>query len=246
YSRDTLHLHEMVYEDFVIHLAGYRRTYSLLQDDWSKKILLERIRCYLLSSPITSSGAEKQYFDPDIITLIPDEILVDGGMYTGDTAQSFFQFSNDQYRQYYGFEPDERNFLAAENNLKGKGNLTLVRKGLWSHAARLVFSGSLASSSRLNEGETGDFVEVTALDAFFQNREAPTFIKMDIEGAEREALAGAEQLIRSHKPKLAICAYHKVEDIYTLPELIRTFRDDYTFYLRHYSDTIYETVLYAV
>ena len=87
---------------------------------------------------------------------------------------------------------------------------------------------------------------MTALDAFFQNREAPTFIKMDIEGAEREALAGVEQLIRSHKPKLAICAYHKVEDIYTLPELIRTFRDDYTFYLRHYSDTIYETVLYAV
>lgn len=87
---------------------------------------------------------------------------------------------------------------------------------------------------------------MTALDMFFQEREAPTFIKMDIEGAEKEALIGAEQIIRCHKPKLAICVYHKPEDIYVLPELINSFREDYRFYLRHYSNTIYETVLYAV
>lgn len=246
YCRDTLHLHEMVYEDFIPHLAGYQRTYSLLQDDMSKKILLERIKCYLLSSPITSSNTERQYFDPEIITLQPEEIFVDGGMYTGDTALSFFQFSNDRYRHYYGFEPDERNFQTAEENLQRRVNLTLVKKGLWDQKARLAFSGNLASGSRLGEGEEGNFVEVTALDTFFQGREVPTFIKMDIEGAEKKALIGAKELIRSHKPKLAICAYHKVEDIYTLPELIKTFRDDYRFYLRHYSDTIYETVLYAV
>ena len=68
---------------------------------------------------------------------------------------------------------------------------------------------------------------------------------MDIEGAELEALKGAEQIIRNFKPKLAICAYHKPEDLYTLPELIKSFRDDYVFYLRHYTDTLYETVLYA-
>jgi len=70
---------------------------------------------------------------------------------------------------------------------------------------------------------------------------------MDIEGAELEALKGAERIIREHKPKLAICAYHKPEDIYTLPEFIKGCRDDYRLYLRHYSPyNTFDTVLYAV
>lgn len=246
YCRDMLHLHEMAYEDFIPHIEGYRRTYDLLQDEWSRNVLLERVRCYLLSSPITSSGAEKQYFDPEIMTPDPKAVFVDGGMYTGDTAQSFFQFFNGQYGHYYGFEPDSRNFQAAEENLKDKANCTLVKKGLWRRETQLSFSGSLSRASHLNEGENGEFVDVTALDVFFQDQAAPTFIKMDVEGAELDALRGAERLIRDGKPKLAICVYHKPEDIYTLPELIKTFRQDYIFYLRHYSDTIYETVLYAV
>lgn len=246
FCRDTLHLHEMVYKDFLPHVEGYRRTYGLLQDDQSKQVLLDRIACYLTSSPITASEYRMQYFDPEIVTLDPGEVFVDGGMYTGDTAQLFVRLFNGRYRHYYGFEPDEQNFLAAENDLIGNERFTLIKKGLWSQEGKLSFCGNLASGSRLDECGSGEYAEVTALDAFFQDREAPTFIKMDIEGAEREALIGAEQIIRSHKPKLAICVYHKPEDIYVLPELINSFREDYRFYLRHYSDTIYETVLYAV
>lgn len=246
YRRSTLHLHEMVYDDLAVHFEGYRRMYASLGDDWSKKILLERISCYLTSSPITSSGDDKQYFDPEIITLHPEEIFVDGGMYTGDTAQSFFRFSNDRYGHYYGFEPDGRNFKNAKENLRDKADCTLIKKGLWSREAKLTFSGSLASGSHLNASGNGDFIDVVSLDKFFQDRAAPTFIKMDIEGAEQEALRGAEHVIRNNKPKLAICVYHKPEDIYVLPELIKTFRDDYLFYLRHYSNMLYETVLYAI
>ena len=246
FCRDRLHLHEMVYKDFLPHVEGYRRTYGLLQDNQSKQVLLERIGRYLTSSPITASECRKQYFDPEIVTLDPGEVFVDGGMYTGDTAQLFVRLCNGRYRHYYGFEPDEQNFLTAEKDLMGNERFTLVKKGLWSQEGRLSFSGNLSSGSRLDEGGSGEYAEVTALDMFFQEREAPTFIKMDIEGAEKEALIGAEQIIRCHKPKLAICVYHKPEDIYVLPELINSFREDYRFYLRHYSNTIYETELYAV
>lgn len=246
FTRDELHLHEMTYDDFLPYAEGYRLAFHLLEDNKSRQVLLERIGCYMTSELITSSGEKNQYFDPEIITLRQDEVFVDGGMYTGDTAQAFFQFSNNQYNHYYGFEPDKRNFLAAKENLCGQPEVTLVRKGLWNSRQQFAFSGSLASSSKLDDGVGSDLVEVTALDIFFQDKEPPTFIKMDIEGAELEALRGAEGLIRKYKPKLAICAYHKPEDVYTLPKLIKSFRSDYRFYLRHYTNTIYETVLYGI
>ena len=246
FTRDDLHIHEMTYDDILPYMEGYKSAFHLLEDDKSKQILLERIRCYITSEPITSSGEKNQYFDPELISLRQDEIFVDGGMYTGDTTQSFLQFSNRKYKHYYGFEPDQANFLAASNRLTGQPGITLVQKGLWSCEQQFPFNGSLASSSRLDDGAGRDLVEVTALDTFFQDKEPPTFIKMDIEGAELEALKGAEGLIRKYKPKLAICAYHRPEDVYKLPELVKSFRDDYKFYLRHYTDTIYETVLYGI
>ena len=92
-------------------------------------------------------------------------------------------------------------------------------------------------------------IAVTGLDMFFSEaaeEKLPTFIKMDIEGAEKEALMGAKEIIKRRKPKLAICAYHKPEDIYELPQTILGIRDDYRFVLRQHEYGCYDTVLYAV
>jgi hypothetical protein len=69
---------------------------------------------------------------------------------------------------------------------------------------------------------------------------------MDIEGAEKEALLGAKRIIKTVKPKLCVCAYHKPEDIYELPKTILALNHEYKLYLRHYTDVLYETVLYAI
>ena len=69
---------------------------------------------------------------------------------------------------------------------------------------------------------------------------------MDIEGAELEALKGAEETIKRYRPKLAICVYHKPEDIVEIPKYILNINPDYKLYLRHYSDNAGETVLYAI
>ena len=84
------------------------------------------------------------------------------------------------------------------------------------------------------------------MDTFFRDKEAPTFIKMDIEGAEKEAILGAENIIRIQKPKMAVSIYHKREDIWELPKLLLEMNPEYRFYLRHYSFRDAETVLYAV
>lgn len=79
-----------------------------------------------------------------------------------------------------------------------------------------------------------------------KRNEKVTFIKMDIEGAELETLKGASRLIAEQKPKLAVCVYHKPEDIFTIPEYLRTLNPDYKFYLRYYTFAEWDTVLYAI
>ena len=75
--------------------------------------------------------------------------------------------------------------------------------------------------------------------------EMPTFIKMDIEGMEIDALRGAENLIRAHHPQLAICVYHDMSHIWRIPLLLREFYRGYRFYLRNYQYMGLETVVYA-
>ena len=179
-------------------------------DEFKREI--KRTKELLSERPLVS-----QYFDPEFVTLSDGEIFIDGGMYTGDTAEHFFKWNGDNYRHYYGFEPDVKNCNEARENLTEKHDVTIIEKGLWSSETRLGFSGNLTSSSKLDESGSGNFVDVTALDIYFSGKAPPTFIKMDIEGAELEALKGSERIIRDYKSKLAICAYHKPEDIYTLP-----------------------------
>ena len=69
---------------------------------------------------------------------------------------------------------------------------------------------------------------------------------MDIEGAEMEALKGAESIIKSQKPKLAICVYHKEQDMTEIPIFIKKLVPEYKLFMRHYSNDAGETVLYAV
>lgn len=85
---------------------------------------------------------------------------------------------------------------------------------------------------------------MVCLDDFLQ--EKVTFIKMDIEGAEMDALKGAEQTIRKYKPKLAISIYHEENDFWEIPLLIKSFVPEYQFYVRHHSDNCSETILYAI
>ena len=104
-------------------------------------------------------------------------------------------------------------------------------------------SGASGASKVSVDGDT--CIKVDKLDHLLQG-ERVSFIKMDLEGSEYNALLGARETITKFAPKLAISVYHKKEDIWELPALILQMNEAYQFYFGHYSTAAAETVLYAL
>ncbi|MEG6520883.1 FkbM family methyltransferase [Desulfotomaculum sp. 1211_IL3151] len=229
-------------DDPLPHIERYGVLWDCLSDDSSKRVLLDRIRHLLLWEAMPHAPYDNQYFESGIVQLTESEVFVDCGFYAGDTAEEFIRRARGKYQHIYGFEPDSTSI--AKCNLQSD-RISITQKGVWSEDAILRFFPAAKAGAIVEDGDIE--IAVTSLDTFFSNKQdIPTFIKMDVEGAEKQALLGAENIIKTHKPQLALCVYHKFEDLYELPCILKEFRTDYQFYLRHYSESYIETVLYAV
>lgn len=186
-----------------------------------------------------------QYFDLPYLKekKIQREVFVDGGCFDGDTSIGFSNWcAGEGY--VYAWEPDPINFKQCERLFESNNiSYRLIPKGLWSSPKKLKLR-TAGGCSTITDEEWNTVIEVDCIDRLIN--EPVTFIKMDIEGSEHEALLGAERMISQHSPKLAISIYHKPEDIWELPWLIHKFNPTYRFYLRHYSLSWSETVLYAI
>ena len=229
---------------FEKHLKEYRQVYSLLDEDFSKQVYLKRMqRGYLLIdiSPIISSSAE-EYFDKQV-ELSQEEVFVDCGGFVGDTSMEFIRHTDGKYNKIIILEPEESKQKEIRKNM-GDSRYDLYQYGAWSCNAVLKFDDRGDVGSRVSEKGKVE-IEARALDEIIYE-EKPTFIKMDIEGAEVEALKGSEKIIKDFRPRLAICVYHKPEDLFEIPILIKEMRGDYQIFIRQYDNSQYETVCYAV
>lgn len=189
-------------------------------------------------------GNKQQYFDNDIVVAGENEVFVDGGSFDGQDSINFVSWCNGNYDKIYAFEPDLDNLNKIKNNTSNIKNIDLISAGLWKNKDVLYFSSGKAENSSI--GNEGDIkVDVESIDNIVSGGNC-TFIKMDIEGSESMALEGARNTIFLCKPKLAICVYHKPEDIVNIPIQILNMNRNYKLYLRHYSYTHTETVLYAI
>lgn len=179
----------------------------------------------------------------DFMPLTSEEVFVDGGSFFGATSIEFAKHCNNQYKKIHLFEPNIPFKESIERTVASLENVQLHMKGLWNEETSLHFSENGSASKIRGDGEIT--VEVTSLDIALQGEEA-TFIKMDIEGAELNALRGAKETIQKYKPKLAICIYHKREDILEIPLYIKELVPEYKIYMRHHSSWPRDTVLYAL
>ena len=213
-------------------------------DDLSKEVYLNMIKKAYLDVDISKivSNEQEAYFDKEV-SLSEKEVFIDCGGYTGDTALQFISESKGQYQKLIVFEPEVCKEMIIQENLKGYA-YELYQCGAWSSSGVLKFSARGDSASYIAENGQIE-IPVKALDDVVL-KDHPTFIKMDIEGAEVEALKGSRRIIEECRPKLAICIYHRPEDLFEIPLLIREMREDYRLLVRQYSNSRFETVCYAL
>ncbi len=191
-----------------------------------------------------------QYFDMEELPHCKEEVFIDCGAYDGQSAVLFSKWCENKYKHIYCFEPDKDNLELCKRTLKEQlvdTSYTIIPKGAWKEDDILFFSQTADVASHICD-DSENSVQVTSIDKEFdeKRKEKVTFIKMDIEGAELEALKGAENTIKKYTPKLAISIYHKPEDIFTIPSYILSINSDYVFYIRHYTFGICDTILYAI
>lgn len=184
------------------------------------------------------------YFDSGIVHWGADEIFVDAGAQDLFTSYRFARKTRGRYKAIYAFEPDRRNFAECAGNRElFDDRLHLFNLALNDRPASMPFHEDRQNSCFSADGES--LVPADTLDRCLAGVD-PSFIKLHLEGAELAALRGAADTIRRCSPTVAVCVDHRPDDIITIPSLLLELCPEYRLYLRHYSSSVTETVLYAV
>lgn len=183
----------------------------------------------------------EQYFEPFFTLSTERPVFVDVGGFDGYTSAEFVRLCPD-YHSVYIFEPEPENQVRCESRLAGNQNVKILPFGAGRETTTLRFSSNGSASAVKEDGEFE--VQIRRIDDVISD--APSFIKIDIEGSELMALQGAKETISANKPVLAVAAYHRPSDMWDIPEYVLGINDEYKVYIRHYTESIYETVMYFV
>jgi FkbM family methyltransferase len=219
---------------------------GLFADGKSTDVFNKIIELYRQGSFDFSAIHSGRIYFNDIFKPRDDELFIDCGAYDGKSVVDFIFYTKGKYQKILAYEPDIANFSLCRKNLADLDNVFLFNCGLADSEGDFWFDNRGTQSSKFVDSKSDDsFIKVHTVKLDSLIDEPVSFIKMDIEGAEYSALLGAAELLRKHKPKLAISVYHNDEDLIRIPVLLRELVPEYQLYLRHHTTTYVDTVLYA-
>lgn len=236
--------------DFVnANLSEIQKAYDYLADEQSKTNFVNLLN-FALSGKIdylfaAESSMKSAY---ELLDLGTDEVYVDLGAYNGDTVAEFVEVAG-SYREICALEPDKKNYKKCLKNTEHLVNINCLNKGIWLEDTVLQFASKAGRNSSLNAKAGFKEVEVTSLDSLQESvlQSPATYVKMDVEGAEKQALLGGKNMIAAHKPKLLVSAYHRNEDMFYLINLIKDLNPKYKIYLKHHPYIpAWDTNIYAL
>ena len=239
------------------------KVYKMLADEQSKKVFENVIR-YKLSGDINylkecETPSDEKF---ELLNIGTEETVADLGAYDGDTLIEFLNGTSMQFKKLYAMEPDNKNYRKLKRSLYmiGSALLEAYNVGAWDEDTTITFDmragrGSAANSGANSADRGGSRphralryrdIKMMKTDTMLRG-DAATYIKIDVEGAEENALRGAKETIANFKPKLNVALYHRNEDMFKLPLLISELNRKYKFYMRHHPYVPdWDTNLYCV
>ncbi len=213
------------------HKTEIEQVRSMLCDEKSRHVYENIINFKLTGDINLLFGCETPRDEAykNILRLSDDETYLDLGAFNGDTVEEFLSHVN-SYRKIYAAEPDRKNFAKLTKNTQPLSNIEIFNVCISDSDGEILFSSDGGRNGKADS--KGFSVKSSTVDSIIGEIDV-TYIKFDVEGFEKEALIGATETIRRLKPKMLVSCYHRSEDIFTLPLLVKSIRDDYKVFIRH-------------
>ena len=214
------------------HEAEINAAYALFEDG-SKPIFAGCVNFMFGGEleTLKSITSEKDEAFNNILCLNSNESYLDLGAYRGDTVEEFLHYCANDYNSITAIEPDRRTFKKLAEYLENVPKSEAFQKAIYSKSQTLVFSSKAGRQSAISS--KGEDIEAISVDELCADKTV-TYIKMDVEGVEKEAIDGAVNTLQTQKPKLNIALYHKSADIFEIPLQIAKINRDYKFHIRRH------------
>jgi len=227
-----------------------RSTFKLFQDISSQKEFVAQIRwrLWLDFDALPRPVKHKIYFPYDLVTISESEYLVDCGAFDGDTMRDFIDAQGNKFSKYTAIEADPKNYRKLVANVKKypkaiRDKIITCPVAVGACREKVHFNANGTESSRV--GGNSLEIDSVAIDEVLSGQKT-TWIKMDIEGSEPDALNGARKTISSHSPVLSICVYHQQDHLWRIPLMISNISPGYRFFLRPHLLESWDLVCYAI
>jgi len=256
FSNSNSVVEEFRYQPEVIeaHIEQILTISEQFSDTESQQYYLNFIKACLSRNPIYFSNNPKAIAGYEYETnlakvgLKGGEVIIDCGAYNGDTARIFMNKTNNDC-EIYCFEPVVENYLELHDwiNQEKLMNIHAIHSGVGDSTYKdKVYSteskttkAAVGSNRFQSDSPFVSEIQVDTIDHMIHEKKVD-YIKMDIEGAEMAALRGAQKTIERYMPQLLISGYHKITDMWEVPEFVFQINPNYKMFLGHQPNAPYE------
>lgn len=220
------------------HMDEAQQVYDMLADEESRRIY-HTLMAHKLTGRLDllmQTESDRAEVLRELLPLGKSEGYADLGAYNGDTVAEFLTMTGGAFSAVHALEPDPKNYKKMVARLEGMelypdDRVHLHNLAAWNKETTLHFAAKAGRNSAVTAA--GRETPADALDNL-AGHDRISYMKLDVEGSEREALLGAAETIRRCRPKILLSAYHLSRDLFALPLLIESIAPDYRFYLRRF------------
>ncbi len=236
------------------HASEVSTVFDYLSDDRSRREYVTQVQWRLTGDPscLSHPVADPQYLVAEVVSELTNDIVLDCGAYDGDTLRSWIEFRDASFTRYFALEPDPNNRRLLERYIAELRPDIAERVIVFPYAvtnftgtAKFAISGLPSSSLGDDQGIPVECVRLDDLEMELEGLE-PTFVKVDIEGAELELIQGGRDILGRSHPVIAIAAYHRQDHLWQVPLAIKNLWSEYRLLLRPHNEEGWDLVLYAV